>query len=216
MKIFKFEQSYGSFTDVLTYGKLNLKLKVAHKYTIVLNLGDNLFAEFSAITASTPKTYYAGNRTYGKYIFNVPDNVKVVKTEYSGNSNAEAVENNTSLIKSDGYSGGSFGFDFFKINVVGDETCYMEIPEKIENLEFAGIGDLQEEIFVKHAMPENLRELIPNFWHQTSGWRRNETETHLHAVTRINEISTFIPFASDRASIDEIPNIYTTYLKQIK
>lgn len=217
-KTYSFAVSYGMFTENLSYGELNLFMKLAHKKTVWVKLDDDndLQMQISCITGTTPKTYYSGNRKYGKYLFIVPENIKVVKNEFSGNSNDEAFTNNTSLLKGGTHGAGSFGFDFFKITKIGNDEISMEVSEKITELEFHGFGDLSEETFIKNLMPDNLSEVIPNFHHQTSGWRRNSDETHLFAVERIKGVYCFVPFAASTCEIEEIPEVETRYLKCIK
>jgi hypothetical protein len=215
---YSFKKSYGSFTENLSFGELNLSMKLAHHKTVWVKLnGDNeLIMQISCITGTTPKTYYSGNRKYGKYVFVVPKNIKVIKNEFSGSSNDEAFSNNTSLLKGGTHGAGSFGFDFFKIIKIGNEEISMEVSEKITKLEFHDFGDLEEEVFFANAMPYNLSEIFNDFPYQTSGWRSNSSETHLHAVIRIKDIHCFIPFAANSQEIDVLENCETTYLKCIK
>ncbi len=215
-RAFSFDFGYGAFSKTLYYGVLNLELKLEHRKTIWIKLGNEEVVQISCITSTTPKTYYSGNREYGKYVFIVPENIKVLQSDFAGGSNAEAFERNISLLKSGGYNSGSFGFDFYRITKIGDEKLSMEVSEKIKNLSFEGFGDMSDETFLSNAMPANLREIIPNFPHQTSGWKRNDSETFLHAVTRINGVNVFIPFATSSMEIQEMDTIETRYLKQIK
>ncbi len=215
-KTYSFAVSYGMFTENLSYGELNLNLKIAHRKTVWVKLDGEIEVQISCITGTTPKTYYSGNRKYGKYLFIVPENIKVVKSEFSGGSNDEAFINNTSVLKGGTHGAGSFGFDFFKITKIGDEKISMEVSEKITKLEFHGFGDLEEETFIKNLMPDNLTEIIPNFHHQTSGWRRNSEETHLFAVEKIKGMDCFVPFAASNSEIKEFPEVEIRYLKCIK
>lgn len=214
-KIYSFSVSYGMFTENLSYGELNLCMKISHRKTVCVELNGQIEMQISCITGNTPKTYYSGNRKYGKYIFIVPENIKVVKKEFYGDSNDEAVANNTTLLKGGTHSATSFGFDFYKITKHGDEEISMEVSKKITKIELSGFGSLDEKIFIENMMPCNLTEVIPNFHHQTSGWKRNEDETHLHAVERIKGISCFVPFAASTCEIEEIPGVETRYLKCI-
>lgn len=217
-KIYSFNLGYGAFSRTLSYGALNLELRLEHRKTLWVKCGEREedLIQISCITGRTPSTYHSGNREYGKYIFITSDNIRVVMNEYTGGSNSEACGNNTSLLKSGGYSSGSFGFDFFRITKIGDENLSMEVSEKIKEISFHGFGDMDNETFIFNAMPENLREIIPSFPYQTSGWRRNDSETFLHAVTKIGDVSVFIPFASSSMEIQEMDTIETRYLKQIK
>lgn len=218
MKNYNFSLGYGAFSRTLSYGALNLELRLEHRKTLWVKCGEREedVIQISCITGRTPSTYYSGNREYGKYIFITPESIRVVMNEYAGGSNNEACQSNTSLLKSGGYSSGSFGFDFYKITKIGDENLSMEVSEKIKEISFHGFGDMDNETFISNAMPENLREIIPSFPHQTSGWRRNDSETFLHAVTRIGNLSVFIPFAAGSVEIQEMDTIETKYLKQIK
>lgn len=210
----KFDVSYGTFSKSLTYGDLNLQIKLAHRKIVGLKLGEIYFI-VGCITGTTPSTYYSGNREYGRYLFFLPEGIRVKKTEYDGDSNADAENRNKSTLRLPAHGACSIGFDFYQVSSVAYEGQYMEISEKIEGeLKFAEFNSLLKEEFIKNAFPYNLPELIPGFNHQTSGWKRNKGETHLHAVTEINGISCFIMFASSEAEIPLIEGISTQYLKQ--
>lgn len=216
-KVYQFKKSYGQFSTSLFYGEMDLKLKLAHKKTCILRFENGIDVQVGIITGSTPKTYYSGNRLYGKYLFIVPENVKVVETQYSGSSNEDAFNRNISSIKSYAYCAESFGFDFYEIVTTTDVNgqCAIEIPIKLKNFEFGGFADLDEDVFIKYAMPCNLYEIIPGFAHQTQGWSRNEGETHLHAVVKVGEVNTFIPFVSHLNDDIEYENVLTRYIKKI-
>lgn len=216
-KTYAFNESYGSFTENLTYGNLELNIKITHRKSVCVNLDNDpdLQIHIGCIVGKTPKTYYSGNRKYGKYIFIVPENVKVVKKYFGGNSNAEAWAKNTCLIKGSAYSGESFGFDFYKVITIGDDEVSMEVAERIIDLTLVGLGDLDINAFLANLMSDNIIEVIPDFKHQTSGWRYNEEKTYLYAITSIDGISCFVPFAANTSEIEEIPNVGVRYLKCI-
>src|SRR3990167_3965245 len=144
MKTFAFPVTYGAWGRILTFAPLNLTMQLMHRKTIIISFGNsNETMEISCITATTPGTYYSGYREYGKFIFVVPDYVKVIKSGYCGNSNSEAEKNNTSLLSTGGYFYNSIGFDFYKIYTRGEpEGVYMEQPEQLNEIKCVGFGEL--------------------------------------------------------------------------
>jgi len=219
-KTFIFKESYGRFTEELILGELKLKMKLAHRKTVWVKLNgrNELMMQISCITGTTPKTNYSGNRKYGKYIFIVPENIKVIKREFFAISNEEAFHNNNSLLKAESHGAMSFGFDFYEITKIGDEEASMEVSEEITKIEFYCFSELGNDVFFANAMSHNLHEIFNDFPYQTSGWRSNSCETYLHAVTKIKNVSCFIPFAASTKEIDIVEDIGAeiTYIKCIK
>ncbi len=213
--VFVFKETYGHFTSLMRYSQLDLAMSLIHRKTLWVRLDDREVIQIGILAGRTPKTYHSGNRVYGKYIFIVPNDIKVVRYEFLADSNASAKNGNQCLLRGGEHRGRSFGFDFYRIRPLVDGAPSMEHAEKVRSIGYHGWGDLPDEVFIQNLMPANLAEAIKGFPHQTSGWRRNDGETHLHAVTEINGTGCWVPFAATKIEIDAIEGVETNFMRTL-
>jgi hypothetical protein len=224
MKTQEFLVGYGDFHHAMIAEQICSGVTIAssieleHRKTIKgVLVGSNrcikYHFEIAMITGKTPSTYYSGNRRYGKYVFMVPEEILVVESVYQGDSNEKAFQNNKSSLKLYAHGAQSIGYDFFYIDDVYNGEAKFQTLQKLKLSHLEGFGVLDDIIFIKHAMPVNLPELIPGFPHQTQGWKRNQSTTHLHLVYSIRDTHCKIFFAAPTADITPIEDVSTMWIK---
>ena len=220
-----FKIHYGQFQPCLHYGdkQINCELTLKSFAGVVLQLNfpsGKRMIDLSIITATTPHTYYSGNRLYGKWIFGVSEDIRVVKREFEGASNDEADKMNDCPLRSTvAHSCGTYGFDFYKVVTTEDDESSFQTTEKCTSVEVYGfLGEMSLEDKLRFAHPANLREIVENFpYFQTQGWNKNEEETHLFALRSYKGISCFIPFAHSSMELGyETEDYLIDYIKCIK
>jgi len=97
----------------------------------------------------------------------------------------------------------SVGYDFFIIinHEANKKNIEFEIATKVDNFDFSADYTMSEKTLKQHAMSANLGELIPDFNYQKQNWKKNKSETHLFAITKIDEVHNFIPFAHSSENV---------------
>lgn len=212
---YTFKIGVGQFSPTLIHGEVNTAITAKNFGGFVLFLKNNRREEYAVdmrlVTANTPHTYHSGNRSYGKWIIETPENIRVVKRDFDTGNNAESMKNNDCLLRSSvAHRGCTFGFDFYKIDVVESDGQSYEKTEKLTSIEVAGfLADMGLERMLQHGFPANLPDIYPGFPHITSGWTRSNrflegTELHLYALRSLNDISCFIPFAATSSDEEEV------------
>lgn len=219
-KIVAFAESYDRFSETLLYGELNLKIHIPHRWYVSLLLPSGKRAFIGTISSLTPKTYYAGARRYGKYLFLLPPGVRVVRREVESGSNAAAEKDNNALLRVPAAHATSIGFDLYEVRCTpygetGEGVPFVEVATRVETFEIDGFGMLWKEAFIQNAMPANLPEIIPGFPYQCSGWKRNSEESYLFAVKKIGETRCNILFASGTPRIPPIEGVEMEYIRPI-
>lgn len=229
MKIKSFNLGYGNFSRTLYYGEDSLAITFPEdREGLMFTTEPGEYLGVCLISGRTPGTYYSGNREYGKIIFSLPEGVIVKEKLYysEDGSNAGASEENNSFLRLPAYSGGSIGYDFYRIQknttlsgVVVETMIKIQLSPVLESVGFY----LTDNSYAKVAMPVNIPNLVPDFRGQVQGWRRNDEETHLFALVSFTSdegdeperIECFIPFAWSTAEYPLVEGYEVLYLRQL-